>query len=243
MLDEARQRGLTGHDLLWRRDRQEILNDLETLLARDDEHRAREHTRQVASELVFGRLPDSQAEVELVLAEGGSLQLRGMIDRVDQSTTDDRFIVIDYKTGREFPTASDLRQDPLVGGRVLQLPVYALAARQVYDLDPTATVSSAYWFITNRAGFKYNRVDWDEEHTQQFEQAVNLIARNIRVGRFPANPGADDHRERTSDCRFCSFDPVCPVDRSARWKQNRQDPRLADYMAFSGEASEETDGA
>ncbi|MDE2988590.1 MAG: PD-(D/E)XK nuclease family protein [Chloroflexota bacterium] len=243
MLDEARQRGLTGHDLLWRRDRQEILNDLETLLARDDEHRAREHTRQVASELVFGRLPDSQAEVELVLAEGGSLQLRGMIDRVDQSTTDDRFIVIDYKTGREFPTASDLRQDPLVGGRVLQLPVYALAARQVYDLDPTATVSSAYWFITDRAGFKYNRVDWDEEHTQQFEQAVNLVVKNIRLGRFPANPGADDHRERTSNCRFCSFDPVCPVDRSARWKQSRQDPRLADYMALSGEASEETDGA
>lgn len=243
MLDDARQRGLTGRDLLWRRDRQEILNDLQTLLARDDEHRAREHTRQIASELVFGRLPDSQAEVELVLAEGGSLQLRGMIDRVDRSTTAGRVIVIDYKTGKEFPRASELKQDPLVGGRFLQLPVYALAARQVYDLEPTATVSSAYWFITDRAGFKYNRIDWNEEHTQRFEQAVNLIARNIQLGRFPANPGADDHRERNSNCRFCSFDPVCPVDRSARWKLNQHDPRLADYLTLSREAPEETDRA
>ena len=188
-LDEARLRGLTGRDLLWRRDRQRILDDLKTLLDRDDDHRAREHTQQVASELVFGRLPHSQAEVELILAEGDSFQFRGMIDRVDHSTTDDRYIVIDYKTGREFPSASDLKKDPLVGGRVLQLPVYALAARQIYDLNPTATVSSAYWFITDRGGFKYNRIDWDLEHTQQFERAVNLIVENVRLGRFPANPG------------------------------------------------------
>ena len=60
---------------------------------------------------------------------------------------------------------------------------------------------------------------------------------------FPANPGADDHRERKSNCRYCSFDAVCPVDRSARWNLNRRDPRLTDYLTLSEGMSEETDDA
>ena len=163
-LDEAHQQGLTGRELLWRRDRQRMLNDLQALLGQDDEHRNKLHSHQVDSELVFGELPDSRAAVDFTLDNGEVLPLRGIIDRVDRSSLDDQMIVIDYKTGSERPKKSELNQDPVVGGRYLQLPIYALAARRVYGLDSRATVGSAYWFISERAGFKYNPIDWDEQN-------------------------------------------------------------------------------
>ena len=239
VLEGAHQRGLTGRELLWRRDRTRILADLRTLLDLDDEHRSRLLTRQIGSELVFGALPDSQADVVFTLDDGSSLPLRGMIDRIDRSEPDDRLIVIDYKTGGERPSAFELRKDPLVGGRYLQLPIYAHAARQIFDLDPEEAVDSAYWFISERGRFKYNPVQWNEANTDRFARAVNLIVDNVRAGRFPANPGADDHRDRNSNCRFCSFDAICPADRSANWKQIRLDPRLTAYRELTEGPSEE----
>jgi len=242
-LDEAHQQGLTGRELLWCRERQRILDDLRTLLEQDDEHRNRFHAVQVDSELVFGDLPGSKSPVGFRLDGGDILQLRGIIDRIDRSTTGDRLTVIDYKTGSERPKLSQLRDDPVVGGRYLQLPIYALAARRVHGLADEATVGSAYWFISDRAGFKYNPVDWDPENTERFERAINLIVENIRQGRFPANPGTDDHRDPGSSCRYCSFDAICPVDRSARWKQTRRDPALAEYLELAEGPNEVEDEA
>ena len=238
-LDEARDQGLTGRDLLWRRDRRRILDDLQTLLDEDDVHRNRFKTRQVDGELAFGELPESKALVGLTLHDGSVLKLRGMIDRVDQSLVDDQLIVIDYKTGREFPPARELAKDVVVGGRFLQLPVYAHAARQVYGLTEDATVQSAYWYITERGEFKYNPVEWDEANTSRFEHAINLIVNNVRAGRFPANPGGDHPKARAANCALCSFDAICPVDRRRHWDQIKLDPQLADYVALSEGAEED----
>ena len=238
-LDQAKQQGLTGRDLLWKRERRRILNDLQTLLDEDDVHRDKFRTQQVAGELAFGDLPDSQTDVGLTLNDGGVLPLRGIIDRVDRSLVDEHLIVIDYKTGSEFPRARDLAKDAVVGGRFLQLPVYAHAARQVYGLPPDATVQSAYWYITERGEFKYNPVDWDERNTARFEDAINLIVDNVRAGRFPANPGGDHHRARAANCAFCSFDAICPVDRRRHWDQVKHDPQLADYLELAEGADED----
>ena len=238
-LDEADQNGLTGRALLWRRDRQRMLDDLLTWLDKDDEHRSSAHARQIASELVFGRLPDSQGEVQFILEDGSLLLLRGVIDRVDRSDLDDRLIVIDYKTGAERPRMSELRKDPLVGGRYLQLPIYAHAARQVYGLEPAATVDTAYWYITERGQFRYNTVEWDDDNSARFHDAINLIAENVRAGRFPANPGDGDRRSNEANCTYCSFDAICPIDRSANWKRTRLDPALVGYIELSEGPREE----
>ncbi len=232
-LDEAKQQGLTGRDLLWRRDRRRILDDLQTLLDQDDDHRNNFNTQQIAGELAFGELPESNALVSLTLEDGTVLPLRGMIDRVDRSVVDEQLIVIDYKTGSEFPPARELAKDVVVGGRFLQLPVYAHAARQVYGLPQDATVQSAYWYITERGEFKYNPVDWDEANVERFEHAINLIVNNVRAGRFPANPGGDHHRATAANCAYCSFDAICPVDRRRHWDQIKLDPQLADYVELS----------
>ncbi|MCY3568533.1 MAG: PD-(D/E)XK nuclease family protein [Chloroflexi bacterium] len=231
-LDRAVQLGLTGRPLLWRRDRRNILADLDSLLTVDEQLRAQRQTYQVESELAFGMPGESRAMFELPLDDGGVLQLRGVIDRLDRSRDERLYLVIDYKTGAAYPTQGDLDLDPALRGAALQLPVYAHAVRRLFQLDDSVTVQSAYWFITERAGFAFNEVTWDASKDEQVSDTINLIMRYIRDGLFIARPGSDD-RSRDNNCRFCSFDPICPVDRRARWRRVRNEPRLADYVALS----------
>ncbi len=238
-LEAAREQGLTGRALLWRRDRNRILEDLETLLKRDDQHRADLGVQQVASELVFGDLPDSSGMVDFRLADGRLLRLRGVIDRVDRpdDTAPDasgpRAVVIDYKTGSELPKRAALAADPLVGGRFLQLPIYAHATRRLFGLDADAPIDSAYWFITRRGNFQFNAVPWHEVNQSRFEQAIHLIAEHIQAGRFPANPGKPHRSALGEHCAFCSFNAICPADRREHWDAIRGDPRLADYVVLA----------
>ncbi len=234
-LETAQAQGLTGRELLWQRDRRRILDDLERLLDEDNDHRARHSVRQAASELVFGVLPDGVVRVGLRLDDGSVLPLRGIIDRVDRAVAEagGQPLVIDYKTGGEYPKAKELAADPLVGGRSLQLPIYAHAARQVYGLEADAAVQSAYWYITERGKFQYNAVEWNRENTDRFERAINLIVNHVRAGRFPANPGGEHRDARGEHCAFCSFDAICPVDRRRRWEQIQLDPQLADYVGLT----------
>lgn len=240
-LDEAHRRGVTGRALLWERDRRRMLADLETLLEEDERHRARQHVRQVGSEVGFGpRMDDSRGMVALTLENGDTLQLRGKIDRVDRSDDGQLLIVIDYKSGREFPTQRQLDADPVIRGRVLQLPIYAEALRQLDDPGDDVAVQSGYWFITERGGFKFNGVAWNDDNDRAFRGTVNLIMRNIRDGLFPQRPGAED-RTRQNNCRFCSFNEICPADRRSRWDRIKEDVRLSDYVALSEDAEEEED--
>ena len=142
-LQQAHDRGVTGRDLLWHRDNRRILDDLQTWLKEDDTHRARFESEQIAGELVFGALEESQGLVEFGLNDGSTFELRGMIDRIDRSNHGQQLIVIDYKTGGEFPKGSELRKDAIVGGRYLQLPIYAHAARQLYEQSDESRVQSA----------------------------------------------------------------------------------------------------
>ena len=225
-LQEARAQGLTGRELLWRRDSQRILDDLQTQLDRDEVHRAAFNVKQIDSELTFGELPDSRGPVELMLdgEDHTAMQLRGMIDRVDQDVGGSGYIVIDYKTGVEFPKKRELDKDVVVGGRFLQLPTYAHAVRQINGRPPEEPVQSAYWYITERGEFKYNQILWDQANTERFTDTINLIAKHIRAGRFPANPGADHHQAIAEHCTYCSFDPVCPADRRESWDRIKFDP-------------------
>ena len=236
-LDAAREAGITGRQLLWRRDRRRILDDLQTLLKRDDLHRLQRGLTQQASELAFGRLPDSQGDVEYPLPDGTTLPLRGIIDRIDRppsrvvgALANIPTMVIDYKTGGVYPRPSELNKDVVVRGQYLQLPVYAHAVRQLFGLGDQDVVTSAYWYITTRGDFTFSEVSWDAQNRDRFDEVLNLIADGIRSGRFPANPGAVSRNSPGRHCDFCSFSAICPADRREHWEQLRNDPRLAAYV-------------
>ena len=72
--------------------------------------------------------------------DGDRFQLRGLIDRVDRDP-EGKLRIIDYKTAGP----SSYRDSALQAGEKIQLPLYALAAREALDLgDP---VSGFYWHV------------------------------------------------------------------------------------------------
>ena len=80
--------------------------------------------RVKATELSFGMKDSDFDAVRLDLPDGGSIRLRGKIDRLDQTEDGLQFRIIDYKMGKS------RRFDPtkLLSGESLQLPLYVTAA-------------------------------------------------------------------------------------------------------------------
>jgi ATP-dependent helicase/nuclease subunit B len=89
-----------------------------------------------AFERVFGIKGEPPLEIDI---EGMRVLLRGIIDRLDVDE-EGNLRVLDYKTG-----SGHLAPVDLIGGRRLQLPLYALAASQALRLGKP--VDGLYWAI------------------------------------------------------------------------------------------------
>jgi len=96
---------------------------------------------------------------------------------------------VDYKTGRPKPDAA-ARKD-------LQLSLYALAAREILELNPVRLVF--HYLQTNEARI----TERDAKQLVEAQATVQEIAADIRAGEFAARPGYA--------CRSCAFKPICPA--------------------------------
>ncbi len=97
--------------------------------------------------------------------------------------------IVDYKTGRP--------RNQKDADKSLQLSLYALAAREVLDLQPESLVF--YNLATNEAvGTTRTPTQLDKARAEVIE-----VAQNIRAGHFPATPGFP--------CRTCEFRAICPA--------------------------------
>ena len=234
-MDAAELRGVTGRDLLWTRERRLIHDDLQKFLTRDNERRGEREVVQIESEFAFGL--EHRPAVPLVLPDGRTVELRGKIDRIDQSLDGSRLDVIDYKTGRATPSQGALDEDAVIRGQHLQLPVYAVVARAYYAKPSLTKVSTGYWFITERGNFGNPEVLWDDQATERFHDVLGRIVDGIGQGVFPAHPGGDG-RKGPENCDHCAYDAVCSRDRQYAWDATSRDPRLADYVDLAeGEPS------
>ena len=226
-MDAAELRGVTGRELLWRRERQLILNDLQEFLSQDNKRRAVRGVTQIESEYAFGL--EGKAPVSCTLPDGRTVHLRGKIDRIDQSNDGTRLDVVDYKTGRAKPAEGDLMEDPVVRGQYLQLPVYAIAVGERRVACPPPALTTFYWFITERGKFRDIQVTWDAPATERFRDVLGRIFDGVAQGHFPAHPGDDGYRG-PENCEYCPFDAVCSLDRQYSWYSTSCDPRLATYV-------------
>ncbi len=233
--DAAERRGVTGRDLLWGRERQLIQDDLQEFLTRDNKRRADRGVIQVLSEYAFGLA--GSPSVSFTLPDGRTARLRGKIDRIDQSADGGRLEVIDYKTGQPKPGRNDLNEDPVIRGKYLQLPVYAVAAAQERTDSSSVEVASSYWFITDRGNFSSLDVTWDDRATDRFRDVLGQIVDGIGQGHFPVHPGDDAYRG-PRNCENCAYDAVCSRDRQSTWNATCRDPRLGGYVSLvDGEAT------
>jgi hypothetical protein len=210
VFDQYERRGRTGRPVHWALTRADLLDTLDAFLVADDTHRAATGSRPDRVEYPFGLKGNEPATIRL--ANGRTLSFRGMADRIDRSDTG-RVLVSDYKTGKgaQYKGLGADGDDPVRGGTLLQLGIYAEAALQQLD----ATEADAhYWMINGDVAFARFGYRWTPERRQRLIDVVTTIVDGIDAGVFPAVPGEwNNFRNTHENCTYCEFDRVCSRDR------------------------------
>ena len=114
--------------------------------------------------------------------------LKGRMDQVNRLGPGEEEIV-DYKTGKA-RNEEKAKKD-------VQLSVYALAAREVFDWNP---VRLTLHFLQTNQPVSATR---DEKQLKKVRAEIQEAAADIRAGDFPAKPGFS--------CRYCDFESICPA--------------------------------
>jgi DNA helicase-2/ATP-dependent DNA helicase PcrA len=114
--------------------------------------------------------------------------LKGFIDRVDK--TEKGYEIVDYKTADKVPDQKKVDRDE-------QLTIYALAAKEALQIEPT---SLALYFI--KQGEKVTTKRTPAQLEEEKKEIVKK-ARAIRESSFPAKPGIL--------CHYCDFRNICPA--------------------------------
>lgn len=226
--DLIEKTGITGRELLWQVVKSEILQDLDIFLKKDEEMRTILNTRPFAVEHAFGLVSgEGSTKVALELGRGRKISFKGIIDRIDTDAGGDAALVIDYKTGIDYGN-SDMSKNPLGNGTRLQLPIYALAVKEM--LEKPATIKACYWFVSAKGRFVRREMEFNQEIEEEFRRLVAIIVESIEQGLFPANPGG----ESCPNCRYCDYETICPADKALAWERIKRDPAFADYIKMAG---------
>jgi DNA helicase II / ATP-dependent DNA helicase PcrA len=112
----------------------------------------------------------------------------GRIDQINRIGPK-QFEIVDYKTGRP--------RDAKKAAEDLQLSVYALAAREVLEIEPTRLVF--YNLMTNEAVATTRA----EKALVETKQRIATVADQIRAGEFSPTPNFG--------CANCDYKPLCPA--------------------------------
>jgi RecB family exonuclease len=118
--------------------------------------------------------------------EAGEVRLHGYIDRLD-AALDGSLRVIDYKSGGATISAAHLKD-----GRRLQLPIYALAARDALGLGEVS--SGFYWHIQSAKASSLKLEKFEGGVDAAFATAVAHVGKHvnsIRAGHFEPKPPAE----------------------------------------------------
>jgi DNA helicase-2/ATP-dependent DNA helicase PcrA len=126
------------------------------------------------------------------LALPDNVVVNGRIDQINslgKTARSHEVEVVDYKTG------TPRKQQE--ANKDLQLSVYAIAAKEILELNPVKLV---FHYLQNNERQETTR------NAKQLDEAQRVIletAANIRAGDFPAKPGFQ--------CRSCAYRAICPA--------------------------------
>ncbi|MCD6361060.1 MAG: PD-(D/E)XK nuclease family protein, partial [Armatimonadetes bacterium] len=154
--------------------------------------------RHLEASFGYGRVPP------LVISDGGvEVRLCGRIDRMDRFATEEGtgFAVYDYKSSRG-PSAISIKR-----GLDFQLPVYALAAREVILDDPQARCLHWGYYKVRRDIYlpKGPKPEEIEDYIADAKRHATRHAEGIRAGRFaPVRDSGDP-----PICTWCRFKSLC----------------------------------
>ena len=139
VFEELARSGRTGRNLFWRQTRRDLEQTLDQFLTDADEWRRGLGLTPIEVEwtLAMGEAP----ALTIDLDDGRTLAFRGSIDRIDE-TAAGTLEISDYKTGSAKKPLALVKEDadPVLGGTLLQLGIYAEAAHQHLAADSDAPV-------------------------------------------------------------------------------------------------------
>jgi CRISPR/Cas system-associated exonuclease Cas4 (RecB family) len=221
--DAARDRGETGYPAMWEADRVELIEDCVRWLHEEREDELTRLLPMVAVEARFGqrmagekRGSLSQTEPIEIELPSGALRLHGRIDRINWDEARSRFRVVDYKSGGRHAE----RSGELQGGRMLQLPLYVLAASKLLGIDPAAG-AAAYVYPTRKGEFHV--VDWTpEDIAARHDDVIGVLEAIVtaaRSGDFIIAPSE-------GACKWCPFNTMCPGANGGYAERKEGDDRL-----------------
>jgi ATP-dependent helicase/DNAse subunit B len=177
---------------LWTQQQAELMRVLEKTIQELDKISQGYAPRKMEARFGMG-------EPSLVLkTSAGQVRLHGYIDRLDVAP-DGTLRVIDYKAGSTPISASHLKE-----GRRLQLPIYALAAREVLGLGEVS--SGFYWHIQKAEASSLKLEKFEGGVDAAFEAAIKHIGAHvtgIRAGHFEPKAPAEGCPSYCPAVNFC----------------------------------------
>lgn len=222
--------GRTGHLLTWDAERESILADLHALLEWEQTWGFETGVVPALFEHRFGYpevpangRPAGWPAATVTLADGRRVTFLGQVDRVDFGPADAqprRALIVDYKSGSTRSYA-EMGDDPLQGGRHVQLALYARALRAalVEQVGPEqaalAEIQAEYRFVSSRGEFARLPVLATPELDTALDSVVQRVADGVGRGVFLAMPGEAAWEGSSNNCTFCAYDQVCPSNRGA----------------------------
>lgn len=201
-LAEYRSKVPPPNEAAYLRQRDEVMETCETFLRVEQNFCAT--AQPMYFEAAFGfkdaaSMPLGMTEpLEIALA-GGSVRLRGRIDRIDRND-DGTWSLWDYKTGGLYPWRGSWQ---FAAGTKVQHAIYArslteMLRRRGIDADPEIA-ESGYYFPTPKGGGERKQ---PELRVSDLDDALNRTFDVIGSGFFP-------HPDEESACRFCEYAAIC----------------------------------
>lgn len=228
--EEQERAGVTGYALLWNVEKERILEDLRSVVAREADRP--EGFVPAFFEIRYGRkrredAPDDPASTDasmpLDLGRGRVAALEGRIDRVDLAPDATTIRITDYKSGK----MDRYKDDRLRGGTTVQLPLYMVAAEAMLNAThPGVKAEQArYLSVDRRGGFR--------EVTFSREALANRredLARTVETFRSGTARGVFFAYPERETCTRCDFRLACGEGREARFARKRADGTAADFL-------------
>ncbi|OQB39255.1 MAG: ATP-dependent helicase/deoxyribonuclease subunit B [Candidatus Latescibacteria bacterium ADurb.Bin168] len=191
-----------------------------------------------------GRVDEASSEdpAYLPLPDGGTLAVRGIIDRVDFCRETSCARVLDYKSGRKPRTLNGLTNS----GRLVQALLYARMLNQWLQEKALAKEVSEAWYLYLRNPVKTDDTDsvpiFDtlafsaeklRDGQEELDGVLSVIIRCMRGGFFlplPQDPPNGEH----CTCAHCDVAVACGSlsGLTSRWKRYQKDTRGACFLSL-----------
>jgi DNA helicase II / ATP-dependent DNA helicase PcrA len=129
-----------------------------------------------------------ELEKTFALPVENNVVLKGRIDQIN-SLGRNEVEIVDYKTGKP-KKETEARRD-------LQLSIYAIAAKEIFELNPARLV---FHYLQDNSRQETTR---SAKQLEEAQEIVQEVAADIRARSFPAKEGFI--------CRSCAYRPICPA--------------------------------